>query len=436
MSKENISVSPTENSYKRYLFFLGGQLFSIFGSFVVQFIVLYWITEFTRDAIFISIAAFLFFLPMVIIQPIAGVFTDKLNRKKIILITDTSQALITFGLIWVFTLGMTNVWLIVILNTLRSVCQAFHSPTVNAIIPTMVPEEKLSRVNGLNFLITGVVQVLGPVIAGTLIIFWSFSQILWIDFATFLIALIPLLLVKIPSLVEDTESIKKRSFKEDFKEGVLVIKAIPGLISIIILAMAVNFLLRPLSTLLQYFILIFHDGDALNLALVNALINGGMVAGGVLTSIKKDWNKKVFIIVGGLLVFNLGYSILGFVPFGFFLLMGITGFFMGLCLPLINTMLMTLMQMKVPAQKIGRVTAINSTLAMAISPLGTIIAGPIADLLGIQNLFILCGVFGIIITLIVWIFSDMKEIEGDSEEKSLEEEEIPSEKEGEKITPI
>jgi len=434
MSKENISVNPTETSYKRYLFFLGGQLFSIFGSFVVQFLVLFWITEFTRDAIIISIAAFLFFLPLVIIQPIAGVFTDRFDRKKIILITDTSQALITFGLIWNFALGLTDVWLVVILNTLRSVCQSFHSPTVNAIIPTMVPENKLSRVNGLNFLITGVVQVISPVIVGTLIIFWSFSQILWIDFGTFLISLIPLIIVKIPNLTEDSEKFTLSAFKEDFKEGLMIIKTIPGLLSIIFLAMVVNFLLRPLSTLLQYFILIFHDGDVLNLALVSALINGGMVAGGVLTTLKKDWKKKAFIIVGGLLIFNLGYAIMGFVPIGYFLFLGITGLFMGLCLPLVNTMLMTLMQMKVPAKKIGRVSAINATLAMAFSPLGTIIAGPIANFLGIQNLFILCGVFGIIITIIVWNFSDMREIE--REEEEVEREDVAIKQEGEEVNPL
>ena len=106
---------------------------------------------------------------MIFAMPIAGVFSDRWNRKNLIIIVDSSQAFATFILIVLLSMGITDLWIIFSFMALRSIFQAFHQPTVNAIVPTMVPKEKLSRINGINFLASGVVQLIGPVLAA---FFW------------------------------------------------------------------------------------------------------------------------------------------------------------------------------------------------------------------------------------------------------------------------
>ncbi|TXT54467.1 MAG: putative multidrug-efflux transporter [Promethearchaeota archaeon] len=425
-----MGVNPTDKTFKKYLLLLGGQLFSLLGSSVIQFVLIIWITEITRDEVIIALAAFIFFLPLVLLTPIAGVFTDKYDRKKIILISDSGQALITFGLIVVFALGTTNVWLVIFINSFRGICQAFHQPTVNSIIPTMVPKDKLSRVNGINYLMTGVIQVIGPLVAVWFLIFIPLGQIFWIDLLTFSIALIPLLLVDIPSVngtVKDSlKEKKKNTFKEDFKEGLEVIKGIPGIISLIFLAMLVNFLIQPINTLLSFFILVYHEGSEFNYALMSAFFQAGVVLGGIIASIKKDWPHKILLTVVGIVTFNVGYAFLGFTPRGLFLMLSLFGLMMGFILPIINTIFMTLIQLNVPPEKIGRVHAIDSTVSMAISPLGTLISGPLAKFFGVQNLYIYCGILGVLITVLIWLFTDIRRLDTEPEEQ--EEEKIPTEK--------
>ena len=142
----------TSHTLQNYLFFWLGQLISLLGSSIIQFVIVWWIADVTASPIYISIAFFLGSIPMVIITPIVGVFIDRWNRKVTIVVTDSLQALLTFILIMLFMNNFTNIWLVMMVNFFRSVCQAIHFPTVNAIIPLMIPRKKISIINAIHYL--------------------------------------------------------------------------------------------------------------------------------------------------------------------------------------------------------------------------------------------------------------------------------------------
>ncbi|MHA1782610.1 MAG: MFS transporter, partial [Promethearchaeota archaeon] len=225
-----MSIEPTRKTFKHFLFLWSGQLFSLLGSSVVQFVIVYWITIVTKSMTFLSIASFFAFLPQFIIMPIAGVFVDRWNRKIVMALADFFQALTTLGLIFMFIFKFENVWIVILINGLRGIFQAFHWPAMNAIIPIMVPKENLSRYNGLNYLFTGVVNTLGPLIASILLANFFMEQILWVDIITFLIAITPLLIIFIPKVEKKIVLEEKTSFWKDFKLGIKVLKVVPGLL--------------------------------------------------------------------------------------------------------------------------------------------------------------------------------------------------------------
>ena len=393
---------------------------SLLGSSVVYFVITWWITVEYQSALFLSIASFLFILPMTISMPIAGVFSDRINRKTLILIVDSSQAFVTFILILLFLFGIANIWLIFIFISLRAIFQAFHLPTVNAIIPTMVPKEKLTRINGINFMFTGVVQLLAPFISAMLLIFLSVYMILWVDVITFFIALIPLLLISIPSINQinnirgKEQNPKKNSFFKEFRLGVRTLKLVPGLITMIILSLLLNFLIRPIDTLMSLYINVNHGGGPGHLALTLAFFQGGMIFGALITSIKKEWNNKIRVIFIAMIIALIGYIIFGRAPTGLYIILIIGGVIMGINLPIINALYQTFIQTTVPADKIGRVTSIDHTFSMAISPLGTILCGPLAEIMGIPSLFFYSGFIGIICTMAFWSFTNIRKVDIDS----------------------
>ncbi len=413
--------TANKETFKSYLFFWSGQLFSLLGSMVVFFVLLYWIADVFRDPMLLALASFLYILVMTICMPFAGVIADRINRKTLILIVDSLQAYVTIILIILFQFGVANIWIVYVFISLRSMFQAFHTPTVNAIIPTMVPKDKLSRINGINFLFIGVVQLLAPFLGAILLLFLSVYMILWVDVITFFIALIPLLMVSIPSVkdihkaMNQNEDVEKRSFMKDFKLGLKTLKLIPGLVILIILSMLLNFLIRPLDTLMPLFIIEDHGGTVGHLAFVQMVFTGGMILGAIVTSVKKKWNNKIRVIFISIVVAMIGYLVFSIAPIGSFVIMGIGGVILGFNLPIINSLYQTFVQTAVPADKLGRVTSIDHALSSAISPIGSLISGPLALVFGIPLLLFYCSLIGILWTIGIWFFTGIRKVDIDSE---------------------
>jgi len=398
-----------KKTFKNYIFLYSGQLFSLLGSSITQFVIIWWITIETESTIILSIASFVYILPMTLAMPIAGVIVDRYNRKKIIVIVDSLQAFTTLFIIMLFNLEITEPFVIIILNGLLGLFQGIHMPTVSAIVPTMVPKDKLSRINGVSFLFSGFIHTIGPIIAATLLAFLPIKSVLWIDPITFIIALIPLILIKIPIVRsgEETQN-KKSSFIAEFKEGFQTLKLIPVVSMMLLVSMFINFLLRPFQTLMPYFIYFINSGSPSDLALISAFISGGMLMGAIITSIKKEWKHMIFIYFSGEAALFLPTVVFVFLPKGSFLLMGIVGAVYGMIMPILNTIYLTLIQTNVPADKMGRISSIDWTVSLAISPFGALFAGFIAEFVGVSNLILYCAIAGVIVTMIIWRFTSVR----------------------------
>ncbi|MFX1587386.1 MAG: MFS transporter [Promethearchaeota archaeon] len=411
-----MEVKPSQKTFKNYLLFWSGQLFSLFGSTVVYFAITWWITIETGNPIFLSIASFLHIISNVIVLPFAGVLSDRLNKKKLIMIADSSQVIATVFLIIFFTLNILNIYVVFVIISIRSIFQAIHLPTFNSIIPVMVPKEKLTRINGINYLFTGLVEITAPFVGATLLLTFSVKQVLWTDLITFAIALIPLLIVRIPSVNDDKENEKrKNSFIKDFKIGFKTLRLIPGLLIILTLAMFQNLLIRPITTLMSYYVNVIHSGSVLDLAIVMGFLQGSMIFGAFITSLKKKWDHQTRIYFLGLTTINIGYMMFAFVPIGSIIIIGISAVVFGLFFPIINSLYQTMIQTLVPKDKIGRITSIDFALSMAIAPIGVLGSGFLTEILGLPDLIFYCATIGIILSLIVWFVFAKKKIDYQNE---------------------
>ncbi|MFX1552213.1 MAG: MFS transporter [Promethearchaeota archaeon] len=422
--------SPTTHTFRHYLFFWIGQLFSLLGSSVVRFVIIVWISFETLSEIFVALAFFLGALPMVIIPLLFGVYIDRWNRKITIALTDSLQAFITFLMILAFFTGVANYWLIILLNVLRGICQAIHFPTVNAIIPLMVPKKHLSRMNAVNYLFTGVIQVIGPIVGGLLVALVKINpileieHILWIDIITFVIAIIPLLAISIPSITSNLEQTKKISFIEDFKYGLKILKSVKSFLILIIFISVINFLNMPFATLMPLFVALNHFGVELDYTLVSALLQIGIVIGSIIALAKKHWKHKELIILYSVFIGITGYSLLTFAPTGNFTLMGIGALIHASMIPIANTMFLTILQTKVSPEAQGRVFSIVISIAAAVTPLGMLFSGLVANLVGIQLLFIIVLYLQFVSIVITWYFTNIKNIiKAESEQEIIKEEE-------------
>ena len=393
-------------------------MLSLFGSTVAYFVLIWWLTVVTGSATILAVASFFTILLSTILMPIAGVYADKFNRKTLILIVDSSQALITLVGTILFQFNLMVVLTVVIFMTVRSLFQAFHAPVVGAIMPSMVPPEKLIRINSMSFLFLGVIQIFAQLVASLLWLLFPVHIILWVDIITFVIALVPLILIKIPSVTKKSINSKgekeKTSFFKDFNIGVKTLKAVPGLLIIVIMSMIITFLLAPLKVLMPLYVYGVHGGKAGHYALVLTFFQGGIVLGAVIASVKKKWDHKVRVLFINMALAMVGLAIFGIAPQGLYFVISIGAILTGITLPITSSLTAVFYQTTVPPDKMGRVSSISGTISASILPIGTILSGPLAEILGIPLLFFYCSVLSLIVIASIWILTNIRKVDFDN----------------------
>ena len=420
---ENNSSLEEKRKFRHFLYFFSGQQISILGSSVVSFVLIWWITEITQSELMLGLASLCSLGPFLLVAPFSGVIADKANKKRLLLLVDALQALFTVILTIIFmvfynpnnpqenlTLLITSIFITL---GLRGAMQAFHSPIVSAMTPTMVPEKHLSRMNGIGYLLNGIINIGGPAIGAVLLSFIGVSLTLWIDIITFAIAVIPLILIKIPSVIKETTQ-EKVSFFTEFKEGFTVMRSIKGLLPVIFTATLINFFFSPVSTLLPMFVNKVHGGTETDYALVIGILQAGVIVGGLFMALFKGFNNKIRTAIFCVLMLFIGQSVLIFVPTTMnarFWMIGVILFLTILTNPAANVSFSTALQVIVPKDKMGRVFSVLMFFSQAIVPLGNFLSGLIGEYVPLGILFTSAGVLGIVVTLMMYFLTSAKHLD-------------------------
>ncbi|MFX0105869.1 MAG: MFS transporter, partial [Candidatus Hodarchaeota archaeon] len=275
------------------------------------------------------------------------------------------------------------------------------------------------RANGINNVFSSLIYMVGPMLGGIFLLIFPIELIFMIDIFTFVAALIPLLFITIPSIGAGKKADKKSSFFKEFKIGLKTVKIVPGLLSLIYLAMIINFLWRPFNVLMPFFIKEIHNGTPINLAFVTIFMPIANIIGGIINAFKKNWKQKTFIIMFGTIMVFIGYSFLIIAPKGYFIVIGIGLFIQGMSFNFIIVNYATLLQSSVPSDKVGRIISLDHSLTFIAMPIGSFISGPLAVLIGINNLYLISIVLGIITTILIWIFTDIHKLDHIGKEEIL-----------------
>ncbi|MBY9000394.1 MAG: MFS transporter [Candidatus Heimdallarchaeota archaeon] len=389
-------------------------MFSILGSTIVQFVLIIWIAIETQSELILGLASIAAFGPFLILGPIAGVLVDRLNRKAIIIIADATIAISTLVAIFLFySENMNLLWFFLII-TIRGIGDVFHSTTVGAMMPTMIPQKHLGRMNGINALSNGVVRIIGPAIAAGLLIVWREADLLWADVVTFIIALIPLFFISIPKVATTLKKGAKFSFFADFKDGLKTISNIKGLVPLLVMFMVVNFFFTPIGTLLPLFVTKTHGGFEAEYAIVVIFMQIGTVVGGLIMTFFKGFRKKALSSYIALLWIYTVVSTLILVPpemTGRFWLIGSILFLVMFVLPVINVSMITAFQTIVPREKLGRTMSVLGTISSSITPIAMLLSGVIGEYVAIPWIFLGSGVLGLLISSAIWFLTKAPQLD-------------------------
>jgi DHA3 family macrolide efflux protein-like MFS transporter len=419
MCSETIDVSQEnpviKKSLAQYLLLWTGQQISMLGSSIVHFSVVWWLTIETGSSSIVSIASICFYIPVLILGPFAGVIADRVSRKKILLISDFIQALLTLVLILFFIFNIYRIWHVILLISLRAICGAFQFPVNLAIVPSMVPQEQLSRMNTLNQIFTSINQIASPALGALLFNIWTIQQIYWIDVFSFIPAAIILFLIKIPRarITQIAQKPLRKSFISDFKEGFMYIID-SKLIWFIILLMLSNFFNSPIFNLFSIFVYEIHHGTEEIYALTQIFFYGGLFLVSLILMLKKMPPSLKYVIIGRF-IYSSSLLLLGVVPEGIIWAIYALNAIIGAVLSILEIQTMGVFQKLIPRELAGRVFSTSLVLVKVSLPIGLIIMGYLGDSINLRWVFIGSSALSIISIALIFIFSPLIQIEKNRE---------------------
>lgn len=368
-----------------------GQAFSLLGSRLVQFSLVWWLTSTTGSASVLATASIMALLPQVFITPFAGAFIDRWDRRKVLIGVDTLNALAIVSLMASFALGVAQPVHVYVVMFIRSVGGAFQWPAMQASTSLMVEDKLLSKVAGLNQALMGLAAIVAPPIGVLLMDLFPLQIVLSVDVITAAIAILPLTMIKIPN-PENGERKTSATVLNDLREGFGFIRNWTGLLIIMGVAMAFNFLIVPAISLTPILVTGHFAGDSVQYAILETTMGLGMVIGGVTLGVWGGFKSRITTALLGSIGLGIGMSLVGVAPSNLYIL-AVTGMAVaGLMNPIVNGSLFAIMQSTVPDEIQGRVIAIILSGTAAMAPLGLAVAGPLAELIGVRVWFVLGGI--------------------------------------------
>lgn len=383
-----------------------GQAFSLVGSSLVQFALVWWMTSQTGSATVLATATLFALLPQILLGPFVGALVDRWNRRWIMILADTGIALATGVLIFLFATGRIQVWHVYVIMLLRSLGGAFHGPAMSASTTLMVPGKHLTRLAGLNQTLQGLISIFAPPLGALLIGLLPLQGVLAIDIGTAALAVIPLFFFTIPNpprqQAQAEGSTAKTSYWQDLRQGLLYVVKWPGLLGVILMAMLLNFLLVPGGSFTPLLVTKIFGKGVVELGWTETIFGVGMIAGGLVLGAWGGFKRKIHTSLMGVLGISLGVILIGVAPSNQFFMLLIGMFILGFTQVFANGPLGAIFQSAVDHDMQGRVFSLVNAGATAMMPLSLMIAGPLSDWLGLRVWYWIGGVLCLVVTIIAF----------------------------------
>jgi DHA3 family macrolide efflux protein-like MFS transporter len=399
-----------ENWKRTFFIIWSGQAASLIGSSLVHFALVWWMTQTTGSAAVLATAALVGALPQVILGPFIGALVDRWDRQRVMIVADSTIAALTLVLVYLFWTGQIEIWHLYGMAFARGLGGTFHWSAMQASTSLMVPKEQLSRVAGLNQMLQGILSIATPPLGALLLEIIPMHSILAIDVGTAVIAVVPLLFVKIPQIERTAEeqraalAVTPRSLLLDVRAALRYLSNWPGMLILLGMATMINFLLNPGGALLPLLVKDHFGGSAWHLGAMESAWSVGIIGGGLLLSAWGGFQRKIVTSMIGLIFMGMGPLMIGLAPGDLFWLAVGGQVVSGLFNPMVNGPLFAVLQERIAPEMQGRVFTLVSSMSGAMSPLGLALAAPVAEAFGVQSWFVIggaaCMLMGIVALMI------------------------------------
>ncbi len=382
--------------YYNFRLYFSGQAISLIGTWMQRIAVSWLVYQLTHSAFMLGLVAFAGQIPVLLLSPYAGTYVDRHSRYRTLLFTQIASMVQAGILAFVIWMGNYNVWIIIVLSVMLGSINAFDTPSRQSLMIVLVEEkEHLPNAIALNSSMVTFARLVGPAVAGILLSSYGEDICFLINFLSFLAVIISLLLMKInvPLRPKNTESLWS-----GLKEGFHYVRKNSGLRSAVLLAAAMSLLVLPYTNLLPIYAASVFKGNVTTFSWLNSISGLGALMGAVFIATLKPGKDFLKIISYAALIFSTGLVAFSYTKNLQVALVLIMVAESGLLVEIAATN--TYIQTHVDEHMRGRVVSYYVMAFLGMQPIGGLLIGSMAHLIGAPLTVLIEGFCGIMAALL------------------------------------
>lgn len=400
-----------KRSWKRTFFTIqSGQAISLITSSALQMALIFYLTEKTNSSMTLALATLVGFLPQGVLGLFIGGWIDRYSRKRIMIGADLFIAAVSALLAVISAFLDPPVWVVLAILFLRSIGSAFHTPSINAVTPLIVPTDKLAKCTGYIQSLQSVSSIVSPALGALLYAQCTLTEIIALDVVGAVIASIAVMLVKIPNI--DVANIpQSEGVLAGAKEAYRILAQQKGLLTLLWMGALYMFAYMPINALFPLISMNHFGGTTWHVAMSESVFAAGMLLGGIVLGVWGGFQRKTTTVLLSIAVMGIALLIAGVLPASGFIAFVVCCAIMGFSAPFYGVQTAIYQEMVRP-EYLGRVFSLSlSTMSLAM-PLGLIAAGCFADMTGVETWFAISGIFIAGIAVVGAVLPSIKELYG------------------------
>ncbi len=377
---------------RRFTRLWSARVISRFGS-ALSYVVLLWITfTETNSALAVTYVGLAEFVPTVAIGLFSGALVDRLDRRRVIVVSTLGRAAAMAALVLALEFLGFHLAIVLAACVAFTICSTFFGPGSQALLPQLVPRESLASANGLFESTESVVGIAGSAAAGGLIVVLGAVPSLGIDAACYFVAAIFILLIgaTAPLRHAGDGAPKGEGLLHEVREGLVYLRRTVGLFELTLATLVLNFLFAFVLTFLVVYSTVSLHGDAVVYAILEALLTAGYGVGGLLVG-----RLRLTRLTGRIWTYSAfaqGLAVLVLVLFPVVPVAWTVFFGVGMMQGILNVALISTVQAIVPERLQGRYFAADNMVGFAAIPAAQVIGGVLVTVVGVAPTFLLAAV--------------------------------------------
>ncbi|KXY30532.1 MFS transporter [Bacillus mycoides] len=383
---------------------------SIFGSSIYSFALGLYVLQITGSALNFAITLILGTIPMIVMNPFAGVIADKVDKKKLVICMDLLSGCLLITVYILSSYYGLNLFIVYTTTFLMTVFTTFFGIGLEAAKPNIVSKERLMSINSISKIIDSVSLILGPMLGGIVFAVFDIKIFIIINGISFILSGISILFIhfKLFEFNINEECPKRRiNFIKDIKEGFSYLIEKESLKNTFRILISLNFFLGFAVTVpLPYIINTVLNLSSKQFGIIQGTFPVGMIIGAIL--VKKITNRfsysyllkklssmlAVFMIISGIPVLFKSFEVNDFV---YVITYCVVMFFLGLIIALIDIPLIYFMQKEIPDEYRGRVLSIGLSIGKMMQPIALALSGLLLNYIPAYTLPITGGIVFLIL---------------------------------------